>query len=651
MERAAATTGMQYESGETPRLDPPMQTPPCDRTTSPLTPRANTLEKLASSRLCLYAGAEAKDLFRLQLGGRLAVVTHPDGGLTPGSATQSPGMASVVSPLPGTLRALALPSTGGSPAHELVSSPDHCILYRRDLQATVMVVRCEEDGVSAGSVDNVADARRRMTSQDNSSDASILGRVPPECLLPATGFCSGRAPAQLAARARKLWNSSSPCLFRALRAHQGSELIITGHGVGGGVAALLYLLIRHESLVPPYRALRVRCLVYGPPAVFAPLTPSTMVAATTPVQHLSQLHSPSCNPPSPNPMSCNTPSPNPMSTASHFSHTSRYGAIGTSDQSFATSSNHDAFDGMSAEDNADFHAALHSAVGEGVTAFVVGQDCFPHLCLDTSRKLHATLGAVCEVVGEDNEANGEAALATVKSSNTPLHTIFRGGVDLDPVQLASAIHVRTAIRKASVALPPSRDAPKLCVPASVVVWVQPNEPGQSNHRNGSGVGTADEDTSTAPFIATVAADPVNGSTHSAFACGALPFASIGLRLSPSMLFDHSLGSYAAALTDVAAAARPRVDTARSIRESRAVNSENNLMSEAGGGRNMRESRSASCPSSHLNLSSTKPSRIATASSPSIDGVRLDELAPGTWDEEEMERRLIAAAIATTPSTN
>lgn len=109
-------------------------------------------------------------------------------------------------------------------------------------------------------------------------------------------FCGGVAHEGIAFSARALYDTVAGALSAELRA-RGPEwgLVVTGHSLGGATAILFTMLLMHERarLAPPpdaaatpptpFAGVSVRCLAFGPPPVFAPLSavPPEAAAAIT----------------------------------------------------------------------------------------------------------------------------------------------------------------------------------------------------------------------------------------------------------------------------------------------------------------------------------------------------------------------------------
>lgn len=652
-----------------------------DRTPSaPSATAAADAGAAAIAALSAHAQVPPSDIYRLQLCGRLMRDTAPNpdlGSVSVASPAGSyacksslAGLSAAASPLPGTVRALNAPASGGRSGPDASagaeSPPDHAVLCWGEARAVVLVVgrvraagdvggelsspwlhtraggaarECGASDGGGGSSGESGDGGGRRASastrvpglRSEASSGPAWRDLPPSCLLPSTGFCSGRAPAALAAATRALWAAVSPAVFRALRVSAGSELIIMGHGLAGGVAGLLAVMIRHESLVLPCRAPRVRCLAYAPPPVFGPVVAAAPPpAAPWPATPRSvQPGAASSTPPS-------TPCPAALPSASYALPSG--GAL------------HDAVANTTTEPTGALRAmqvGLHSAVGDGVTAFIVGDDCVPFYGMDTGRRLRAAVSAVeaavravtgegecntaaereAEGVGAGGQAEGWAGCGSEGGLGHPASTGGQGHLTTDgfppalparlppaspphrystcwlgaignspgrqaaptPAELAASGLVRQAALQGADSVEPTRRAPRLCIPASVVVWIRPAAAHAiDQERGGAGEGRVSWQRGVTPSSATaappllgaagrgdtslvagtgdaqqqnneqdnqdVAAPPVFGPAHTAYACGPVALAGLGVRLTPRMTVDHSIGSYAAALGDVAGVA-------------------------------------------------------------------------------------------------
>ncbi|KAL1520992.1 hypothetical protein AB1Y20_022549 [Prymnesium parvum] len=95
-------------------------------------------------------------------------------------------------------------------------------------------------------------------------------------------FCGGHAHAGMARMARAVWAAAAEAVLELLAAHPTYTLVLTGHSLGAGTAALLTLFLFHErglraqpgyapgGAFPPRRT-PIKCFAFAPPPVFEPL--------------------------------------------------------------------------------------------------------------------------------------------------------------------------------------------------------------------------------------------------------------------------------------------------------------------------------------------------------------------------------------------
>jgi hypothetical protein len=83
---------------------------------------------------------------------------------------------------------------------------------------------------------------------------------------------AGVAHSVISDRAEILWEHAKEEVLRALREHPGYDLVITGHILGAGAAALLSLKLNYEKsdTVPksPLKGVNVKCFDFAPPPVY-----------------------------------------------------------------------------------------------------------------------------------------------------------------------------------------------------------------------------------------------------------------------------------------------------------------------------------------------------------------------------------------------
>mmetsp|Transcript_40760 Transcript_40760/g.85623 ORF Transcript_40760/g.85623 Transcript_40760/m.85623 type:complete len:609 (-) Transcript_40760:295-2121(-) len=85
-------------------------------------------------------------------------------------------------------------------------------------------------------------------------------------------FCDGKAHNGIAKAANNLWEHVKKCIVDALIDNPGYELVITGHSLGAGTAALLTLKLKYKDILATENAklknVKVRCYAFAPPPVY-----------------------------------------------------------------------------------------------------------------------------------------------------------------------------------------------------------------------------------------------------------------------------------------------------------------------------------------------------------------------------------------------
>lgn len=83
-------------------------------------------------------------------------------------------------------------------------------------------------------------------------------------------FCGGEAHSEMATVAERTWQVVGPTILELLEQNPNYELILTGHSLGAGCAALLNIMC-HQDNKKLVRGRSLRCFAYACPPVFAPL--------------------------------------------------------------------------------------------------------------------------------------------------------------------------------------------------------------------------------------------------------------------------------------------------------------------------------------------------------------------------------------------
>ncbi|GFH49771.1 hypothetical protein CTEN210_06247 [Chaetoceros tenuissimus] len=79
-------------------------------------------------------------------------------------------------------------------------------------------------------------------------------------------FCEGKAHAGIAERADALWKHVEESITALLNENPGYELIITGHSLGAGTAALMAMKLKYYNTLG--NDVKVRCFAFAPPPVY-----------------------------------------------------------------------------------------------------------------------------------------------------------------------------------------------------------------------------------------------------------------------------------------------------------------------------------------------------------------------------------------------
>ena len=88
----------------------------------------------------------------------------------------------------------------------------------------------------------------------------------------STPFCAGSAHSGIATRADILWESVKGTVVHELKKNPGYDLVICGHSLGAGCAALLALKLNYEKLLEKedasLRDVTITCFAFAPPPVY-----------------------------------------------------------------------------------------------------------------------------------------------------------------------------------------------------------------------------------------------------------------------------------------------------------------------------------------------------------------------------------------------
>ena len=93
-------------------------------------------------------------------------------------------------------------------------------------------------------------------------------------------FCGGQAHSGMAQLARNTWKRLQLHVEEAMNQYAEYSLVLTGHSLGGGVAALINILLYHENFMPDRKK---ECVAFAPPPAFYPLEAASMATTNTTV--------------------------------------------------------------------------------------------------------------------------------------------------------------------------------------------------------------------------------------------------------------------------------------------------------------------------------------------------------------------------------
>ncbi len=99
-----------------------------------------------------------------------------------------------------------------------------------------------------------------------------LSGVKTDAALYSKKFCHGRAHAGIADAANNLWEHVKEDIVKALRSNPDYDLVLVGHSLGAGTAALLTLKLKYEDILANednrLKHVKIRCYAFAPPPVY-----------------------------------------------------------------------------------------------------------------------------------------------------------------------------------------------------------------------------------------------------------------------------------------------------------------------------------------------------------------------------------------------
>lgn len=119
---------------------------------------------------------------------------------------------------------------------------------------------------------------RRATQVDKSKGAVVLAirgtytisGILVDATAFAKDFCAGKAHTGMAKQVDILWESIKGTVVRELKENSGYDLVISGHSLGAGCAALLALKLNYEKLLEKedssLSGVKVKCFAFAPPS-------------------------------------------------------------------------------------------------------------------------------------------------------------------------------------------------------------------------------------------------------------------------------------------------------------------------------------------------------------------------------------------------
>ena len=134
----------------------------------------------------------------------------------------------------------------------------------------------EEDIFLMNLLDDQVETLRFFIAVDHTNKAVVLSirgsLTVKEILIDIAGFsrpfCGGEAHSEMANTAETIWDAAKDMITKLLCENADHELVLTGHSLGAGAAALLNILL-HENNRKKVNGRAIRCFAYASPPVFA----------------------------------------------------------------------------------------------------------------------------------------------------------------------------------------------------------------------------------------------------------------------------------------------------------------------------------------------------------------------------------------------
>ena len=107
-----------------------------------------------------------------------------------------------------------------------------------------------------------------------------------EIVVDITAFtqpCSfgGEAHTEIYSMAQRILHAVGPTLQQLLHDHEGYELLLTGHSLGGGCACVMNMMCQHDPTLLGQQGQKIRCIVFACPPLYTDLDLIPQAVATT----------------------------------------------------------------------------------------------------------------------------------------------------------------------------------------------------------------------------------------------------------------------------------------------------------------------------------------------------------------------------------